>query len=693
MFLDQIETSRAMKFLFNLLIFNILFFCSESLFAQTKDKMSAEELDSFLQSIFSVQDEDINYADLYESFYQLYTNPLDLKRAKPEDLKALYLLSDQQIQSFYSHQAQFGKFLSLYELQAIEHWDLETIRKILPFVRITESNFAQDNRPLLSKILTEPNNFFLLRHERTLQKRQGYQTGNYLGSPDQLYIRFRTSHSKDFSLGFTLEKDAGETSIDFWSFHAAIYNRNRLKVLNIGDYQLQFGQGLILAGGFGVGKGSETIITTRRNSMGILPYGSVIESNFFRGLAATYEIAKNWEITAFASQLKQDAILQQLENDTISEAEAFINALQQTGFHRTARERQAKGNIRNTSYGTNLTWRKGNNELGFTALRTDFSTPIIPLDRNYNQYEFRGVSNWNLGLHYSFVWQNFNFFGETAVSKSGGLGTVNGLIGSLTEKWFMAAVFRHYDRNLHAFYGNAFSENTRNINETGFYLGFKYQPSRKITWTAYFDQFRFAWLKFLVDSPSEGFEILTRLTYTPSRNVQFYAQYRNETKGRNLADNLDSKLDFVVPSQKQNWQINLDTQIPNVLTLRSRVQFSDYQQLGGQRTQGYAIIQDVSAEYKRFQASLRFALFDTDDYDNRQYVFEKDVQYAFSIPAYYGRGFRNYYLLEYSFSKKLTLWFRYTYTLYRQQKSISSGNERIDGNRYDEIKMQLRWRL
>lgn len=684
---------KKIKNVLKLLILGYLLFSFQTLLAQTKGKMSAEELDNFLQSIFSVQDEDINYADLYEAFYQLYTNPLDLNRAQPEELKALYLLSDQQIQSFYKHQAQFGKFLSIYELQAIEHWDLEIIRKILPFVRISESNFAQDNRPLLSKILTEPNNFLLLRYERTLQKRRGYQTGNYLGTPDQLYIRFRTSHSKDFSLGFTLEKDAGETGIDFWSFHAAIYNRNRLKALNIGDYQLQFGQGLILAGGFGVGKGSETIITTRRNSIGILPYSSVIEANFFRGIAATYELAKNLEMTAFASQLKQDAILQQVQSDTISESEAFINALQQTGFHRTTRERQAKGNIRNTSYGMNLTWRKGTNELGFTVLRTDFSTPILPIDRNYNQYEFRGLSNWNLGMNYSFVWQNFNFFGETAVSKSGGFGTVNGLIASLSEKWFMSAVFRHFDRNLHTFYGNAFSENTRNINETGFYLGFKFQPSRKITWTAYFDQFRFAWLKFLVDAPSEGFEILSRLTYTPSRNVQLYAQYRNETKGRNLASNLDSKLDFVVPTQKQNWQINLDTRIPNMLTLHSRVQFSDYQQVGGQRTQGFAIVQDVSAEYKRFQASLRFALFDTDDYDNRQYVFEKDVQYTFSIPAYYGRGFRNYYLLEYSFSKKLTIWFRYTYTLYRNQKSISSGNERIDGNRYDEIKMQLRWRL
>ena len=48
--------------------------------------------------------------------------------------------------------------------------------------------------------------------------------------------------------------------------------------------------------------------------------------------------------------------------------------------------------------------------------------------------------------------------------------------------------------------------------------------------------------------------------------------------------------------------------------------------------------EDIQGQWSReriqnAQAHL-LALFDTDDFDNRQYIYEKDVLWAFSIPAY-----------------------------------------------------------
>ncbi|MDZ7646332.1 MAG: hypothetical protein U5K54_03635 [Cytophagales bacterium] len=40
-------------------------------------------------------------------------------------------------------------------------------------------------------------------------------------------------------------------------------------------------------------------------------------------------------------------------------------------------------------------------------------------------------------------------------------------------------------------------------------------------------------------------------------------------------------------------------------------------------------------------------------YDNRLYVYEKDVWLAFTFPAYYGVGVRNYLLVQYAFTKDL----------------------------------------
>jgi hypothetical protein len=224
------------------------------------------------------------------------------------------------------------------------------------------------------------------------------------------------------------------------------------------------------------------------------------------------------------------------------------------------------------------------------------------------------------------------------------------------------------------------------------FWGLKIRPNGRWQLAAYYDVFRFPWLKFLTDAPSDGHEFLARISYLPSKKVSLYGQFREEVKGRNLRDN-PTRMDVVVPSTRRNYQINIDFRAEKVVSFRSRVQWSTYQQTGAGQTGGFTLVQDASFDFRRVRLSTRFALFDTDDYENRQYVFEKDVLYAFSIPAYYGRGFRNYYLLQFRLSPKVDLWFRYAFTQYRGQATISSGLEQIEGSRRSDVKVQLRLQL
>jgi hypothetical protein len=131
-------------------------------------------------------------------------------------------------------------------------------------------------------------------------------------------MRFRTSKPGDFSLGFTLEKDAGEQIVwntannqygfDFMSAHVQLLNKGKLKNFIIGDYQTQFGQGLLLGGSFGYGKGSEAVMTVRRSNLGFLPYTSASETGYKRGAAATFELLRYVYLSAFYSNALRDAI-------------------------------------------------------------------------------------------------------------------------------------------------------------------------------------------------------------------------------------------------------------------------------------------------------------------------------------------------------------------------------------------------
>ncbi|MCS6968807.1 MAG: helix-hairpin-helix domain-containing protein [Cytophagales bacterium] len=690
---------------------------SYSTLSQPSRTLADVDVDQFIQAIFAQQDQDINYEDAYESLYLLYANPLDLNRATYEQLADLYILSPYQINHLLEHRKKYGDLLSIYELQAVEGFDLETIYKILPFVTVRETTFAADARSLWQKILQEENRYLIYRHSRILEKQQGYlpltpsdtlpngapQT-RYLGLPDKVYARLRVSHLRDFSLGLTVEKDAGEPIIwnptkrqygmDFWSAHVAIYNRHRLKTLVIGDYLIQAGQGMLLAAGFTLGKGAETITTIRRSNTGIKPYTSVVENGFFRGVAATINWGK-FDITPFVSLARRSGNVQFSELDTLSEmdvlAQAFANSIIPTGFHRTERELATKNTIRETTAGITATYRSANRSLeaGITALSTRFSTFLQPIDRIYNRFEFKGNYNGTVGGFFSYNFRNVNIFGEAAGSTSGGVGLLTGWIGSLSTHIDIAMLLRHYDKHFHTFYGQSFSENTRPINESGIYWGIKIKPTHRWTLAAYYDLFRFPWLRFLADAPSSGSEYLARLTYQPSKKVAMYGQFRQETKGRNLRDNVTA-MDLVVPSTRQNFQLNVDLKVEKIITTRSRIQWSSYQQQGGSKTQGFAIIQDWTIDLSWFKYSGRFALFDTDDYENRQFVFEKDVLYAFSIPSYYGLGMRSYHMLQFNIGRKTDLWIRYALTELKNQNSIGSGLDQIIGNRRSEVKVQIR---
>ncbi|MDQ3393748.1 MAG: helix-hairpin-helix domain-containing protein [Bacteroidota bacterium] len=666
-------------------------------------------LNIYLEELFAVPDEDLNYEELYESFFLLYQNPLNLNKITKNELQSLFILSEAQISSFFSYMEENGTLISIYELQAIPGFDLPIIYKLMPFVTIRDPGLQYDPKPLLQRILNEKNNMLIVRYDRTLEEKRGYNIADtneagtarsrYLGGPHKIYSRFRVSHSKDFSLGFTMEKDAGERfyfdrankayGMDFYSFHFLVQQKGRLKSLALGDFQLQIGQSLLLGAGFVVGKGSETVNTVRRSTLGIRPYTSVVESGFFRGAAATYEMGKFF-ITSFYSNKQQDGNVQQLDS-LVEQQELQASSIYVSGLHRTPREIATKNQINEQVTGGNVQYRSSDRkfEAGATIIATQYDVRLQRPSRNYNQFEFQGNSNYNYGLNYSYNWQNFNFFGEGAVSKSGGKGFISGFVSSLTPKVEVSMLMRHFDRNFHSFYGRAFGENTRNINERGAYMGIKIFPFPKVAFTAFYDQFYFPWLKFRIDAPSDGYEYLMRLNYSPSKKILLYLQFREKSRGINVAG---INLNEVHQGARRNFIVNLDYTATPIFHFRSRLQASTYS-LKNTTTSGLAMVQDVNIHYKKFTISSRVALFDTDDFQNRQYVYEKDVLYAFSIPAYNGLGTRTYIMVQYKANSHLQVWCRYSRTIFHDRFLIGSGLEEIEGNKRSDIKIQLMYRI
>jgi Helix-hairpin-helix motif len=659
----------------------ILLFLPIWIFAQ-KVKPKEIDVEEFVQRMAPITTEGADISQWMENLIMLYQDPLDINKASEADLRNLLILKDSEITQIIKHREQYGDFLSLYELQVIPDLEPNTISNLLPFLTI-KSSLKEFKISGLRRTASEQ--YLVLRTEQTLEKSRGFSEEKYAGSRQKYYSRFRMSHPKDFSLGFISEKDAGEKSLlDYYIFHIQIQNKGQLKNLVLGDFTSQFGQGLIFSAGFAPGKSSEPIYSTRRSNLGIKPYNSLVETGSMRGLALTYTF-KNLQISPMVGYNKRDGTITEGQDDL----ELAFSAFSTTGLHRTQAEIDKKKIVTEQNLGLNISYKKEHISLGFSGLETKYDKPAQRSDKAYNQFEFNGKRNLVFGPNVNINWQNFTFFGEAARSSSGGGGYIMGWVSALGSKIEWATNFRNYQSNFHTFYGSAFSEGSRTINEKGIYNGLKYIPRKGLEFSAYYDAFRFPWLKYRIDAPSTGDDYQIRADFKPSKILRYYILFHHEQKQKNTSQP-DVNIRYLVDVTRSVVNVGGEYTYDKWLKFQSKIQYNRFKTEESSLKNGFAIIQDLEAKIKYNAIKGRIAYFKTDSYDNRVYAYENDVLYAVSFPAYYGRGMRYYLIGKFPINQNLDAWVRWANTRVYERENIGSGTDAV-GNSRNDIKIQLKY--
>jgi hypothetical protein len=197
-----------------------------------------------------------------------------------------------------------------------------------------------------------------------------------------------------------------------------------------------------------------------------------------------------------------------------------------------------------------------------------------------------------------------------------------------------------------------------------------------------------------VDKPSSGYDLLTQLTYKPTKSLEVYGRYRERLTQRNSAA-LDGSVGETEDVIQRNFRLNLTYVVSESISLKSRVEVLFYTRKSSKPEAGTLIYQDIQFKPKMFpfDISLRYVLFDTDSYDSRIYSYESNALNVFSIPAFYYKGSRAYVLIRYTFCKNIDFWLKYGSSLYVQRKTIGTGLEEIEGNSKSDLTFQLRVKL
>ena len=686
-----------MRKLFLLFVFFIL---NTWLFAQVTEvpaTTTEQQLENITENNEDAETEDDSYL---QEMVQFLKNPVNLNTADDNVLKELKVLSPIQIQNLISYKNILGKLVNLYELQAIPGWDLQTIRKVRPYITVSNNVNVFES---VGDRLRNGDHTILVRVTQVLERSGGYladpATTNsyYPGSPQKLFLRYKYIYKNLLQYGIVAEKDAGEqffkgnqrSGFDFYSAHVFLRDLGIIKSLALGDFTVNMGQGLTQWQSLAFKKGPD-ITTTKRQSAVLRPYNSAGEINFHRGVGIT--IGKNnWEATVFGSYRKLDANF--VSGDTLTYDDDIVSSLQTSGYHRTKSEVDDKNIQRQIAFGGNLAFQFNKLHIGVNAIQYQFKYPLVKDDQAYNSFALNGKSFGNYSTDYSYTFRNMHIFGELA-SNGKGLAFVNGLLISVSANVDMSFLYRNINKEYQSLYTNAFTENTYPTNEKGLFSGISIRPATQWQLDAYVDMYKFPWLKFGVNAPSGGSDYFIQLSYRPNKQLEIYTRFKREAKGLNLTSP-DFTLYPVLNPPKQDWRTQFSYKVNQQFTVRSRAEMVWFSKTGPDPSQGFLMYADVIYKpiMKPFSANVRLQYFQTDDYNSRLYAYENDVLYSFSIPVFYDKGYRYYLNINYDLTKKLTVWGRIAQTINPERTSVGSGLDEIKGNRKIEVKLQMLYKF
>lgn len=611
---------------------------------------------------------------LQENLDALKARKIRINEAEPDALRQLPWLNSGDISSIVEVRRTRGAILSLRQLEAII--GPEKTARIAPYV-----TFARKTR-LPSPEEKEPlSGSFSSRVLWDTTPRDGLSDGRYPGDHFKLYNRLQLDYG-NFQANLVHDKDIGEPDVaDFVSLSLSASDLGIVQQAVLGNYRLNFGQGLLVGQSRFMSKGSEPSNSVRIGSKRLSPFSSSSEYGFFQGAAATLDL-KPLEVTAFWSANLVDA-----RNTT-----GTITSFDEAGYHRTMTERNRKDNVTETVYGSSLLYRFESGALrgkaGGSWLRYDYGEPLKALG------SVDGSSSLG-GVECDLLIGPLGFFGEAAWSEKphGRVSWIAGADYQVLPKVNLLFAVRDYDPGYYSPFAGAFAERGDNAsNEKGWYIGIEGEVSSRVSLGAYVDWFRFPKLDpdpKVYAHPSSGYDTRFFLTWKQPPLLIWSLQGQHKEKedvlkqcpGGVVSCRSSAKKYAPLPLVTDRLRLDCDIDVSRRLHLRTRGEVKRVvkEYLAGDETYyGWLLYQQANFRVGSFGLKGRFTLFHTDDYDAAIYTYEDDLPLVFNSTAFSGRGKALFLVASWDVSRNLKLAGKFETTWYDDRDVYSSGADERD---------------
>jgi hypothetical protein len=648
---------------------------SQTLYTQTRDSLIIDDevFENILED-FIDENEDASASDDLEEFIK---NPVDLNTATVNQLISIPYFDLSIANAIVEHRKKFGDFYSVYELRLVQGISSDFAEKLIPFFRVTPRTITQKEVSAFDQFLDLTKIDYRSRFQSDIQDRKGFKENKYYGTKLKSYQRLGIKYDRTISTGFLFEKDPGEKSFnDFLSFFVEYAPNKLIEKIIVGDYLVEFGQGLTMWSPYAFSKGAEVVSPLFRKDKNVKVYRSTDENRFKRGGAIVLKYFDT-RLTFFYSNNTFDA--------NIDSSTSTIQSRSLDGYHRTDTELNRRNLGRETLFGSRLDHRLFSNlEINLLQIRSEFNANLT---ERSSQYDAQGNS-----FNYSAIAYNYfigNLYSTGEFSYNGiSVASINNIQVKLTNNFVFVTSIRNYPRNFYSLHGIGFAEQgSKTQNEFGLYMGFRYRSPIGV-FNFYFDQFRFPSSTFDNIFPSKGSEILIDYKESLSRQIELNLRYKHELKEVVVPSEPTKK---VVDRQRQNIRSEMIIKPSNKIRLRSRIDFVFYKienQISNER--GWLFFQDMRWNATpKMNLTGRIIFFKTDSFNSAVYEYENDLPGIMSNVALYEEGIRWYFIFNYSVMKNLRLGVKYSETYKPRKSKLSSGNSEIDGNVDNKINFQL----
>lgn len=645
-----------------LLTFSLL--PSVLIYSQTDSTFTTNEtLNIFLEESTIDADD----SQLYDLIEDLQKNHVDLNSAQINDLLKIPTMDLQTALNIIQYKKNFGNFTDVDQLYQIENLNKESIDKILPFVTISgdQKEYSAEDKYFTNLLSIDLRSRFI----EDIQDRKGFIENVYAGSKFKFYNKLKGEYS-NYKFGVLSEKDAGEKSFaDFYSCNLNSDNFYLFDRLIVGDYLVEFGQGLALWGPYSFSKGSEAVSVLSKKGRGIIPYLSSDENQFLRGAAAEINY-DNFNFTIFFSANNFDAAI---ENNIITSKPI-------DGYHRTENELAKKDKANENTFGAIINYFPFlNSQINFLYYNSKFSHSFLP----DNIYDLNGSGFNFYSLSYSTIFSQFYLNGEFSFNGTS-VASINNVQLIINKTFSFAVSIRNYPRNFYNIHSSGFGESSNTQNEFGIYTGIK--AKLKLTEiNFYFDQFKFPFATSSLPLPSSGYEFLLDVFHSFTPKTKFRLRYTRESKEI-------KELSYKIGTQiRQKLRLELLYNISKNIRMKSRIEFTDIFKKGSYISDtGFLIFQDFRfSPFANLNIYTRLIFFDTESFDSRVYEFENDLTGVLTNSALSGKGTKWYLLINYQLLKNFTISAKYSELHQPELSVLSSGLNEIEGNISSKLSLQV----